>query len=694
MKSFFNSLSNRFPFFANRPSALERAVRPSSKSRRLRMEPLENRALLAVDAFGGAAFADVGESWGPDPEPAFSASVLATDASIIDVSEIDATSVAASFSVQVETPTPVAPPSFDQLMEALGMIEIESLDDASDVASLSCLDEAVSATQLLNSLNLQDISQGTPRQVVFYDSSDVDFDASTLNLDDESVYYVDAANANDDGDAESYSATPRSGGGSNSGGSGGSSNSGGSTSVVPNDYQFTTYGSTTIFESATYDSSGGSNQGPFFAFTTPASIPSGYEAFVRFEGTGAVYGHDYYVSTANIVDGVATPQHSLYYSNPSQGNYDLYVSGGTSYCVIPINDGVLEQAEALVATFYLVDTNSGGADYDPTPIACGNLQATIYQAPEFLTDNDANIINNDARNLGFIYDKPEVGDVVPVSGGFSLETNGRAVTYSLESSESSEYFEINSATGVISWKALPENQTYDFTLTVKATDSACAQQYDTLQLSFTYGWASFVLCVAQPEPGTNDIFDVDISAITSQTALASVDVGHAFWVIEATASLQDYCQTKYSASNSINGAYSFNDVKGNLNTPLGFYPTDRSKAILTSVPSKVDNELTAMVANVDAYSVNMIPEDKFLNAIRFVKELRDAPEYYNLSQCNCVNVAIAVGAQAGISITTTPRYVLLTTFLAPGQLGEDLQDDAKNSNGRRGSYSLNSSLNY
>ncbi|MBQ7029130.1 MAG: hypothetical protein IJN32_02700 [Thermoguttaceae bacterium] len=382
MKSLLRSrLSSGWTFFANRPSALERAVRPSSKSRRLRMEPLENRALLAVDAFGGAASlaeSNVGESWGPDPEPAaFSAFVLATDAAIVDVSGVNATLAAASFSVQTETPEPVAPPSFDQLMEALGMIEIESLDDASDVASLSCLDEAASATQLLNSLNLQDISQGTPRQVVFYDSSDVDFDASTLNLDDESVYYVDAANANDDGDAESYSATPRSGGGSNSGGSGGSSNSGGSTSVVPNDYQFTTYGSTTIFESATYDSSGGSNQGPFFAFTTPASIPSGYEAFVRFEGTGAVYGHDYYVSTANIVDGVATPQHSLYYSNPSQGNYDLYVSGGTSYCVIPINDGVLEQAEALVATFYLVDTNSGGADYDPTPVACGSFNATI-----------------------------------------------------------------------------------------------------------------------------------------------------------------------------------------------------------------------------------------------------------------------------------------------------------------------------
>ena len=696
MKSFFNSLSNRFPFFANRPSALERAVRPSSKSRRLRMEPLENRALLAVDAFGGAASlaeSNVDESWGPDPEPAaFSASVLATDAAIVDVSGVNATLAAASFSVQTETPEPVAPPSFDQLMEALGMIEIESLDDASDVASLSCLDEAASATQLLNSLNLQDISQGTPRQVVFYDSSDADFDASTLNLDDESVYYVDAANANDDGDAESYSATPRSGGGSNSGGSGGSSNSGGSTSVVPNDYQFTTYGSTTIFESATYDSSGGSNQGPFFAFTTPASIPSGYEAFVRFEGTGAVYGHDYYVSTANIVDGVATPQHSLYYSNPSQGNYDLYVSGGTSYCVIPINDGVLEQAEALVATFYLVDTNSGGADYDPTPIACGNLQATIYQAPEFLTDNDANIINNDARNLGFIYDKPEVGDVVPVSGGFSLETNGRAVTYSLESSESSEYFEINSATGVISWKALPENQTYDFTLTVKATDSACAQQYDTLQLSFAYGWASYVLCVDTWDPNEDG----------SGSSSGMFDTGHAFWIIEGTSSLCEYCETFYNASNPITitvvdeegeektVSYSFNDVKDNNNQALGFWSkaVAEARGIDLGIAGTLCEEENTQFNNVDAYSISLIPDEaRFAQALAYAEYLRESPRTYDVANRNCVTVASQeMPSYAGVTIQTSA--------ILPYTLRNDLLDSNKSNNGVSGGYTPGASLDY
>jgi len=171
MKSFFRNLSSRFPFFASRPSALERAVRQSPKSRRLRMEPLENRALLAVDAFGGAASlvdSDVGATWGAAPAPAaFSASVLATDAAIVDLSAVDATFAETTFSVQNETTEPVAPPSFEQLMESLGMIEIESLDDESDVASTSYLDAATAPTQTPE-------TQAEARHVVFYDSSAAD----------------------------------------------------------------------------------------------------------------------------------------------------------------------------------------------------------------------------------------------------------------------------------------------------------------------------------------------------------------------------------------------------------------------------------------------------------------------------------------------------------------------------------------
>ncbi len=80
MKSFLRNFSSCFAFPTRRPSALERAVRSTPQGRRLRLEALENRSLLAVDALGAAASLDVGESWGPEPEPAFSASELASAA--------------------------------------------------------------------------------------------------------------------------------------------------------------------------------------------------------------------------------------------------------------------------------------------------------------------------------------------------------------------------------------------------------------------------------------------------------------------------------------------------------------------------------------------------------------------------------------------------------------------------------------
>ncbi|MBQ6827267.1 MAG: cadherin repeat domain-containing protein, partial [Thermoguttaceae bacterium] len=563
--------SSAWTFFANRPSALERAVRQSPKSRRLRMEPLENRALLTVDAFGGAASSidsDVGATWGPDPEPAaFSASVLATDAAIVDVSAVDATLADASFNVQVETPEPLAPPSFEQLMETLGQVKIESLDDESDAASLSFLDEAASATQLLNSLNLQDISQGTPRQVVFYDSSDADFDESTLNLDDESVYYVDAANVSD---AESYSATPRSGGGnsggssnsgggnsggsSNSGGgnSGGSSNSGGGNSGGsnnpgdttvndPSDCHLTTYGSPVIFECATFTGSGGSDQGPYFGFSTP-SIPAGYIGYVSFEGGDAVYGEDYVVTMATLGENDVVTPNSDYVSGGKDSNdvYNVYVYGQVTYSVVPLNDFAFEALEEVVAKLYLVDVMSGGADYDPTPILCDSFTATIYQAPEFITEgDDIYAVNTDEYEV-FKYGKPEVGAAV-TEWGFNNKRNGRVVTYSLV--EPSEYFEINSATGAISWKALPPEGDYDFEITVKVADAEYPALYDVADVDISIGWANFILCVDQPVPGQPNVTN------------ASLEVGHAFWHIDITPSLEDVYYENISFANNSYGFY-------------------------------------------------------------------------------------------------------------------------------------------
>ncbi len=101
---FLKTLAEFFPRFARRADALERAVRPSLQSRRLRLEPLENRELLAVDAFavpfGPSPLENVANEAAP---VVVSASVLADDG--------------ATHSVRTETPEPVAPPSFEQLME-------------------------------------------------------------------------------------------------------------------------------------------------------------------------------------------------------------------------------------------------------------------------------------------------------------------------------------------------------------------------------------------------------------------------------------------------------------------------------------------------------------------------------------------------------------------------------------------------
>ena len=328
MKSFFRNLSSRFPFFANRPSALERAVRQSPKSRRLRMEPLENRALLAVDAFGASAFlaSDVGESWGPAPAPVFSASVLATDAAIVDVSGNDATSAAASFSVQVETPTPVAPPSFDQLMESLGMIEIESLNNESDAASLSFLDAATD--------EIAATSDATVRRVVFYDSSADDFDASFLNDCEPNLYYIDTAT----------SVAEATGVSSRSGGSGGDE-------VYS---QITPLGSTLLLECDGFPSGGGIAES-FFSVVVPyLGSTSRVLRVTPSAGSGAILNQDYIVvANSPYVEGPAEP-----YAIGGGGYFD--VSGGTTFYVVPLNESVIEAKENFSLGLSIVETGSGG----------------------------------------------------------------------------------------------------------------------------------------------------------------------------------------------------------------------------------------------------------------------------------------------------------------------------------------------
>ena len=324
MKSFFGKLSARFPFFANRPSALEHAVRQSPKSRRLRMEPLENRALLAVDAFGGAASlidSDVGENWGPDPAPAAcAASVLATDAAIVDVSGVNATLDAASFSVQAETPEPVAPPSFDQLMESLGMIEIESLDEF-DAASSSFLDDASDETAAT--------SDAVVRRVVFEGS---DVEAESL---DEPVVVVPTATGAANVYVDAYSATP-------------ANNATTETS--------TPLTNVTVFEC---DNVSGGATTTLTPLSTPYFDNINYDLFMRCSLTQDEMQNDFQIVSV-ISDGSGGT--SAFGPISGGGSEYIPVSGGTSFAILPTNDFYVENEEVFQILFYTKPAGSGGND--------------------------------------------------------------------------------------------------------------------------------------------------------------------------------------------------------------------------------------------------------------------------------------------------------------------------------------------
>ena len=356
MKSFFRNLSSRFPFFANRPSALERAVRQSPKSRRLRMEPLENRALLAVDAFGGAASlldSDVGATWGPDPAPAaFSASVLATDAAVIDLSGVDATLADATFSVQNETTEPVAPPSFEQLMEALGQVRIESLDDESDVASSSFLDAATDETVAT--------SDAVVRRVVFEGSA---VDAVSL---DEPAVVVPIATV----DAESASNGARSGGGDpifyNV--------SCELTSSISNSFDDL---SNPLSERVVVD---GSTTTLDYLVVTLPEVPYGYYADVTIGGDAA-YGSDFVVFTYNA----ALQRFEL---NSFYGSNFQHSGGATTFYIAPVDDDVTEPIETV--TYTLSEPKplgSGGGTLSADELVYGSLTATAT-----IVDDDAEVV--------------------------------------------------------------------------------------------------------------------------------------------------------------------------------------------------------------------------------------------------------------------------------------------------------------
>ena len=349
---FFRSLAELFPRFARRSGALERAVRPSLPSRRLRLEPLENRELLAVDAFavpfGPLPLENVANEAAP---VVVSASVLADDG--------------ATLSVRTETAEPVAPPSFEQLMESLGQVKIESLDAETDVASSSESEETPTELQpsfIVDGVEYYSLSQAVARRVVFEDSG-----VDVASLDEP---FVIVPNAND-GETSVYNAQ-----------SGGSGDSGGETSVWTLDFngEVTTLlgtlasvgienalleRATTVSGGASFGengASGGAASGggdeieslaPNYLQVTLPALPDYYEAEVVFTGTAAL-GVDYEIhAPLNIIN--------HYYNN----SCFTYSGGSSQFFVLPINDAQPETLEDFTAILEqpTPTVDSGGSSY-------------------------------------------------------------------------------------------------------------------------------------------------------------------------------------------------------------------------------------------------------------------------------------------------------------------------------------------
>ena len=352
---FFKSIATLFPRFAPRPGALERAVKTSPKTRRLRLEPLENRELLAVDAFAAAFGPPSLENVANEASPAVvSASVLADDR--------------ATLSVRTETPTPVVVPSFEQLMESLGMVEIESLDalaadaDAEKSPESNATQTELQPSFIVDGVAYYPLSQATPRRVVF-EGSDVD----VASLDEP---FVIVPNANADGESV-Y--------GAQSGGSGGE----GEPDVWTLDFTgevttllggLTAVGienallerATTVSGGASFGSggaSGGAASGggnveieslaPNYLQVTLPELPYAYEATVTFGGE-ALLGVDYEIHAP-------LPIFNQYYNAQSF----VYSGGSTDFYVLPVNDGAPEPLENFTATLATPTptVDSGGTSY-------------------------------------------------------------------------------------------------------------------------------------------------------------------------------------------------------------------------------------------------------------------------------------------------------------------------------------------
>ena len=302
---------------------------------------------------------------------------------------------------------------------------------------------------------------------------------------------------------------------------------------------------------------------------------------------------------------------------------------------------------------------------------------TIYQAPEFTRNNDQGGVDNDRHDFGFKYGKPVEGDLIETLLVSSVNEYELTVI-------NDDRFTM-SENGLV-WSSLPDSNynSYDFTVVVRAYDKFHLNSYDEFTISFTYGWAAVTACVIQPVPGQDDLFDTEEYA------------GHAFWIIEATQSLRDYCTNQYGSAGSIQNVYSYGALAPYCNVPWGYYPQHSNLWRLFLTDDGVLRTDSQRITDVDAYATFMIPSvGDYLNGLIETYSVAVQPGTYRIKRSgtipghNCVDVTIDVVSACGVALdideVNVTSYGYNFIGRAPGPFGVQLVNEY---GGSYGTYSI------
>lgn len=420
--------------------------------------------------------------------------------------------------------------------------------------------------------------------------------------------------------------------------------------------------------------------------------------------SGYTLDQTYSISVITEFGGTATKGTDYNVLDGNNGNLSTVVefSGNTMtmpVTVVPIEDRLFEANEIVTLSLSNPRNEAGQNGENTLPqydIGTTDGLVTIYQAPEFIMNNGdqggSNTQINKDKFSDFHYGKPVVNETACEL----LASSQNNIRYEIVST--TPYFEVDEENGVVTWKAVPDHTCtdYSFSFTARVIDCDRPGLYDEVNVTITCGWATFTACVIQPVPGEATIFNGDAEELRR--------TGHAFWTIEATQSLVDYCNDKYDSTNPYSG-YTFDDTLSRYcNSPLGYYPQNVSVWRLMTTDDGVLRSDLSHMSDVSAYSSFIIQsETLFLNGLVKCHSVALDPGIYRLRRNgntpghNCVDVTIEVASSCGINLNAPEVNeriwygALFYDFVghAPGPFGEWL---VSYRNGTHDSYTLGSTL--